>query len=51
MESKTQTSKDSNVKALYCKRVRGFYGVIEIKLLQEDFWLVLLKLVIDADLL
>ena len=41
---------DSNTEALFCKNV-GKYGVREIKLLQEHFWLVLLKLAVTAGVL
>lgn len=39
MGAKAQTPKDSNVKALYCKRffLGGGYGAREIKLPQEYF--------------
>lgn len=48
MEAMTQSPGDSNEEALYCKKVRRFYEVRKIKLLQEGFWLVLLKLVFIA---
>lgn len=51
MEGMAQTLGDSNIEALYYKQVRGGYGIREIKLLHEHFWLVLLKLEVTAGML
>lgn len=51
VEATTQTTRDYNTEALYCNQVEGFYGFKEIKLSQEHFWLILLKLVVTAGML
>ena len=51
METMAQTPGDTNAEALYCKKVGSFYGLREIEMLQEYFWVILLKLVVTAGML
>lgn len=51
METMAQTLGDTNAETLYCKHVGSFCGVREIEVLQEYFWVVLLKLVVTAGML